>query len=109
MILLWIKRESNLKLEKQLVAHLEEIDVEQSAQQGVAPADFFQKVYKDSALEGLVHISPASDADLLSYVTWLKTQNSAPTWGKQLMSEFAEKDPWAPRKGWCCSKDGWDR
>ena len=54
----------------------------EAAKKGIKSEDFFQKVYRGSALEGLTHISPRDPQELEAYVAWLSKQKSPPQWAK---------------------------
>ena len=78
--------EKRLRLEVRKAARLGgfwESMIRKAQAEGVKPDDFFQKVYRGSALEGLVHINPVNDAEFASYLHWLEAQPAPPEWGKE--------------------------
>lgn len=61
-------------------------ELKRAAASGLDTGDFFSKKFKGSPLEGLMHVMPTSDAELTTFVDWLKTQKQAPKWGAELAS-----------------------
>ena len=46
--------------------------IEKAREEGIAPQDFFQKVYRGSALEGLILYTPANEKELGRYIQYLE-------------------------------------
>lgn len=64
--------------------------VEKAAQKNLSEAGFFQREFRGSALEGLIHISPLDDLEFSNYVKWLEKQSEPPRWAKEFASKVEE-------------------
>ncbi len=62
--------------------------VSDAHRRGIAPDDFFQKVFRGSPLEGLMHVSPRKIEDLEAYTRWLYEQKEPPEWGADFMRKL---------------------
>ena len=79
------EKEIELEIRKSLeLGRLWEQMLKRAHADGVAPEEFFQKVFKGSPLEGLIHADVIGAGKLEEHVRWLKTIQEPPAWGSEL-------------------------
>ncbi len=86
------QRHIELEVRKAVVlGRMWEAMVKDAKKASVPPDQFFQKVYRGSALEGLTHVSPIEIEELAGDVAWLEKQPSPPDWAKELMKDIERR------------------
>lgn len=82
--------EQHVELEVRKAVHLGtfwEAMIKDAQTQGISTDDFFQKVFRGSALEGLLHIDPTETVELEQHVRWLETLDTPPAWAKTFAAQ----------------------